>query len=855
MLDALSRDPGLIELRTRDDADFSIALLDAWAIVCDILTFYDERIANESYLRTGTERLSVGELAKLIGYKLRPGLAAATAVAFTIDAPVALPPAPSAPPTGAPRHVTLDSGVKVQSIPDPGQQPATFETVSAIAARAEWNAISPRQRFTRSSAAASASANVRLQAQPAVRPGDLLLLVAADAPSAPNIQRAISVEPDNATQTTLVHFEDDLDEQQAALPSAVPMAIPAQLDDAFVWSAIKGRAWADQARIVAFAEEQGWSLDAVQDQVNALRQTAAPLAAFAVGVKASLFGNNAPLWDTIPTVFQGDFGPFPTTWEGLTLQSQHDPNTPHVDLDNVYPAVGAGSWVVLRDGTTTKAFRALAVQELSRTDFLLTATITRVFLDCAWGDIDSFVVRTTRVLAQTDGLPVAEVLSEEEVAGSEVMLDGAFLSLRVGQLVALTGVRTDKRGETESEVMTIASLRLVDGYTVLGFAPELRGRYARASVTIDANVAQATHGETRSELLGTGDASQAFQRFALKQTPLTYVSAPNASGSSSTLQVRVNGVLWTEVPWLYGSGPQDRVYTVVVGADGRTYVQFGDGASGARPPSGSSNIQATYRQGIGSGGLVRAGQLSTLLSRPLGLKGASNPLPSTGAADAETLDDARRNAPVTVRTLDRIVTLEDFEDFARATGGIAKAGVAWVWSGTRDVACVTVAGIGGSPVAPGTLAHTNLIEAMKAASDGTVPVVLCDRVPVTFSVAATILCDPALLPSSVLDAVRKALTRAFGFTARAFSQPVYRSEVITVIQEVPGVIELTLDAFGYCGSGTTGPLPDVLVAKASTTGPGGIIGAQLLTLDPGRLPDLRAAPGPAPAPGIAVVPV
>ncbi|MGO9221897.1 MAG: hypothetical protein ACLP5E_29635, partial [Streptosporangiaceae bacterium] len=77
MLDALSTSPALAGLQTRSDDDFTIALLDAWAVVCDILTFYQERIAIECYLRTATEVVSVGELAKLIGYKLRPGLAAA----------------------------------------------------------------------------------------------------------------------------------------------------------------------------------------------------------------------------------------------------------------------------------------------------------------------------------------------------------------------------------------------------------------------------------------------------------------------------------------------------------------------------------------------------------------------------------------------------------------------------------------------------------------------------------------------------------------------------------------------------------------------------------------------------------
>ena len=55
---------------------------------------------------------------------------------------------------------------------------------------------------------------------------------------------------------------------------------------------------------------------------------------------------------------------------------------------------------------------------------------------------------------------------------------------------------------------------------------------------------------------------------------------------------------------------------------------------------------------------------------------------------------ARRNAPLTVLTLDRIVSLRDYEDFARAFGGIAKALATWTWDGQRQGIFVTVAGVG-----------------------------------------------------------------------------------------------------------------------------------------------------------------
>src|SRR5271165_7530494 len=71
-------------LKTRDADDPAIALCDAWAILADVLTFYQERIANEGYLRTATERRSVIELGRLAGYSLRPGVASNVYLAYTL---------------------------------------------------------------------------------------------------------------------------------------------------------------------------------------------------------------------------------------------------------------------------------------------------------------------------------------------------------------------------------------------------------------------------------------------------------------------------------------------------------------------------------------------------------------------------------------------------------------------------------------------------------------------------------------------------------------------------------------------------------------------------------------------------
>src|SRR5687768_14774658 len=121
----------LTGLTTRDENDPAIAFLDGWATVADVLTFYQERIANEGYLRTATERRSVLELARLLGYNLRPGVASSVYLAYTLD-------------PKQPDPVEIPAGARAQSVPGPGELPQTFETSEKIIARSQWNNLQVR---------------------------------------------------------------------------------------------------------------------------------------------------------------------------------------------------------------------------------------------------------------------------------------------------------------------------------------------------------------------------------------------------------------------------------------------------------------------------------------------------------------------------------------------------------------------------------------------------------------------------------------------------------------------------------------------------------------------------------------
>ena len=847
--------PALRELRTRDDDDLSIALLDAWAATADVVTFYQERIANEAFLRTATERASLLQLARLIGYEPRPGVAASAHLAFTLEDG-----------RGAPAQSEVPLGTRVQSIPGPGQRPQVFETLEAIEVRPEWNAMRPRMTQPHPALTDQTRVLTLRGVLTSLREGASLLLVVGAAPNQ-YVRRVLNVTPNPAGQTTRVEIGEDPPNPPLftfiMLPMASFFATPLKLTTATVTSKVKAASW-KQADLTALANTQKWSLPKLALSLKALAFKPAPpvdTGVFALHLRAPIFGHNAPRYETLAPSLRIDdknnagtvlpaVYPSSKQWTfDRRLNAEPGANQGYIYLDTTYPGIVKGSRVVLESPGLTRAFTVEDHDEVTRSDFTLTAKVSRLKLSPLDANaFATFTLRDTTVLAQSEKLELAELPIPDDVAEDTLVLERAFLGLRVGRPVAVSGTRSDLEGVDDSEVVHLAEVTLSDGYTVLSFAPGLSHTYVRGTVTVNANVALASHGETREETLGSGDATRPFQRFTLRHPPLTYVSAPSPSGAATTLEVRVNGVTWQEVESLYGHGPDEQVYITRTDDEGRTTVQFGDGRTGALLPTGQENVRATYRQGMGAEGLVNEGQLSLPLTRPLGVRSVANPVAAGDAAPAESRDDIRRNAALPIYTLGRIVSLRDYEDFARAFSGVAKALATWSAGGQQRGVFLTVAGVGGAPIPSGGLTYTNLLSAMQAAGDPLVPLVVAEYTQASFVLSGSVQVAPGHLPDAVLAAVERALRVAFAFEARSFGQPVALSEVVATIHTVPGVIAVDLDALHR----TDLPaeklaerrLYDRLDARAPRSGESRPLAAELLTLDPRPL-DLHVQTGPA----------
>ena len=844
MLVGLSRQAALRRLTTREDDDPTIALVDAWAVALDVLTFYQERLANEGYLLTAVEQRSIRELARAIGYELGPGVAADTPLAFELE---------TAP--GAPESASLPVGTKVQSVPGQDELPQTFETVEEIEARHEWNAM--RARTRRPTAPTNASALYLAGTAANLAAGDRILLVAKGGEWATH--RLTAVREDQDANVTRVEWKTEI-------------------------------GW--HGTLVVGPQTEELQVFALRVRASLFGHNAPDWTAMPGDIQTAYGGAGGADWPHLTLAKVGAGG---------------GTNGNRIFLDGVHPEIVNGSWVVLRAPAVADAlFEVMDATEDQRTDFTMSAKSTRLDFGAGadvtyhLGGFNSYL-RETTVFARSEELELAEWPVRRPIRGASIELAEPVASLPEGRRLIVTGLPAyvtpgpdppwfgywiNPGGGAfwlpalEGEVYrvlgvgpawgTLLGWQIDDGkgksgtlyggpdalvtvqppddaeplieaamtgpspagdelQDTLELAASLANVYDPGSVRIAANVARATHGEGRKEVLGGGDASAPFQRFALKDKPLTYVQSSGASGSATSLSVRVNGVLWHGVPALYGLGPRDRVYVMRIDDDGTAWVEFGDGATGARLPTAAQNVRAAYRVGTGLAGEVGAGKLTQLLGAPLGVKVVTNPLPATGAEDPETIDRARENAPLTVLTFERIVSLDDVEDFAAAFAGVGKAQATPLWDGEAEIVHLTVALADGTPPKPDSPTLANLRDAVAAKGDPHLRIQIDPYVDWPFAVEAAVVVDPDYEAAAVLAAVRTALTDEFSFERRAFAESVAESEVIAAIQRVEGVEGVDLQWLHLVGEYT------LLPAQRARFSGGTIIPAQLLTLPPDQV--------------------
>lgn len=842
---SLSNKPALRNFTTRENNDFSIALLDGWSVIADILTFYQERVANESYLRTATERRSILEMSRLVGYEPGGGVAATAYLSFTLENS----PAPFGPITGKSDSenakeglppISIAKGTKVQSIPGPDELPQVFETLEDIETRAEWNAIKPRlsQPIVKTDSGVLIFQGITNN----LSIGDILLIAVS---GIYKLKKILKVTIDTEAKTTWVYFNltavpPAYERPTGLTPGDTETLLSKTGLDETTATDIVNKTWLEEdlAMLIKANKWSSFELVSSINKIIAAQTVAADGSVYVFRKRAFVFGYNAPQQLTL-TEGVPSFSEWPNTNESeekIYLDSSYDEILPET-----YIAVQKAGNITVNP---PDVYEIKTAEVRSRTAYGISTKTTEItfdpkIADQPWWNVsvkENFSdIRPVTIYAQSEKLSLGEFPITDMVQGSTITLNRYYPGLVAGQTLIFTGDRNDLKGVTTSEVIEIKEIAVENGFTVIELLEALDYSYVRSSVNISANVAPASNGETTKETLGSGDAGQQFQQFTLRQPPLTYISAPTDTGTLSTLEIRVNDILWHEVEYFLDHLPNERIYITRRNDDGKTSVTFGDGITGARLPTGQENIKAKYRKGIGIAAMVKANQLSQLLTRPLGVKDVINPVAATGAANPEVLEDARINAPLGILTLGRIVSLQDYEDFARAFAGIEKAQAAWAWVSERRHIFITVAGADGEEIEEDGLLHDNLLKAIRKQGDPQVPLTLESYIPRFFRVKANIQVDADYINEVVIAEIEDSLREIFSFKNRQFGQSVTYSEVVSVIQQVEGVVAVDIDKL------YRSDLPEDITYRIQASTPmssnGNILAAELITLDqrPGDL--------------------
>ena len=738
--------------RPAPTGDLALQIVEWWAYLSDILTFYNERIANESYLNTALLPASVNALIKLLGYRPQPGIGATGTLAAVVSG--------SKPPV-------LPVGFQVQSKTGPGQQPQIFELDSqtALTLPDSVAALPPA-----SSQLGQRSALVQ-GVITSVKVGDTLLLLSnnwngSDEDYAFGTVTSVAQEKDPSGKAN-TRIKLNLLTNYADFPASNAAAAN--------YTLLKS---SQTAHVYQYASNTSDVL--VQASSRLVTLAASRRSAGVTQARLVKIAGGVGLWG-------------------------YGENAGYVHLDSLARQIKAGDPILFRDpSSTTLIPQLLSVTSYSEQIYYANNPTTPSQPPSSTAD------------KPVVGIPILHSVLEfvpwvsSSWDPSTLVIDYAWRP--VGTLIDTPATGFDGSATTLTAVPPSTFPMLSNAPVfVVGSAGD--GLSVKATVTSDKpttmtlgdvptspptlpaplqvlfNQLLVSRGKTvPREVLGSGDASRAAREFVLQNSPLTYLTdLPGISGDgySSTLRIWVDGMEWKEVRSFYGQKPGAKVFVTREDDQARTHVRFGDGLNGARLPTGVNNVVASYR--YGSGAAVPApGSITVILQPVPGLASVLNPVPVGGGSDPDPPAKIRVDAPRSVLTFGRAVSAADYAVIAAGAPGVTRAKGSFAFDGPSQRARITIY------VSGDASAVSTATERIAGAADPNRPFKVLAATLVPIRISATIVVDPTRIAADVLTAVRSALldpdTGLFAPSSMGIGDPLYDSEFYAACYKVAGVV-------------------------------------------------------------------
>ncbi|NVK86999.1 MAG: hypothetical protein HWE13_02675 [Gammaproteobacteria bacterium] len=698
LLDDIGAQSALAHWRARDDEDFGMMLVEMAAYVFDVVSFYDEVIANNSYLTTCYLSKTPAQLTQVLGYVPRPAIASEVWLALQAEGRQLI-------------EVAEKTAFRSGEFAD--QAPQVFELTQSTQ-------LEPRiNRLT----VARVKSDV-------IQESTLTAVYVA-----PNSLRVAIGQP------VVLSFDGELEATYVAAINSLVLPSKQAVSEIVFSTAVTVPAGATFSKLRVFT----------LGNVTSLWQRANPFN-----------GNNVAL-ESRAGIRNQDIVLFENSGE-LKVRT--------VQAHNVIEKTvlsGLTSSLVNADGedageVTSPDIKA-TVSDLTLNSALgwSSSERTKINLYFSLSDAAKVIIPEKNELENNDPLMLPNLVDVPRVDADKFLLNDQH------QEGALVSGRLDSSSQSA----------IIDDNSAWS-------NPLSAPVEIFANVVKATRGESvQGELLGNGDGSSPWQSFELKKKPLTYLAAENAKGFQSTLEVFVDGQLWTCVDSFFGCLDDQRVYTVVHDEEQNTRIEFG---GGARLPSGAT-VTANYR--FGAGAAVPPAHSITQLARPVvGIAQVTNVLPAFGGGDAESVDDLKAYAPNTALLMGRTISLVDLEAAAHRVMGVAAVKGVMRWDKNRFAQKAVIYYIGDPQLSASVLSH---LQSMSE-PDAFIEVKCAEAQPMSMQLDLVIASD--FIAADVVAKVRHLLTAAatpsepaglLNPTRLGPEGAVYFSTVMAAVLQVPGV--------------------------------------------------------------------
>lgn len=819
----LNKDPVLAEWTYRREDDPGIALLEGTSILGDILTFYQELYANEAYLRTAKWRESISDLVRLLGYRLSPGLGGRATFAFEV--------------TGN-KPVVVPEGFLVKADVEGLEQPANFETdaeTSAIPSLGRFFLYRPTHipGFTDEVSSFSIETSSLLNAGLKIDKGDRMMLL----------------DKDRTTNSQIVIVKD----------------VEQQFDRTNIFIAGSWKGGKDLTSITAYklgrtfrhfghnAPLQVIELDAAgkpsqnnikyDRKLHGITKTINP-----TNIEPLIAQKDIPLDSEVESMVVGSkiiiegvySGPYVTPGGvsnyGVAFTEVLQTPLNSVDLpvsalsdvamDPTSPGTDGGSsrGSILRNVTIVREIISSKSSSLTWGVLSGTSTIVTIDSDMYFGPgQDSIDIRKLAIHETVGMALILENMRHIDHAVEFDRLDfysdlDEYRQLNDRRLAVQKedGTAAEIKVETQSAYALgdigekLRPLKLIsppgENFTLDDFPVDNPG------VTVYGNLINSTQGKRDNAVLGNGDSREIFRTFKLPKSPMTYLNSPvDTPPEVPELQVYVNDRLWKRVPSFFGREGKEEIYIVREDSNDDSWVQFGDGKTGARLPSGIKNVVANYRTGTGAYGALKddtsvqaQGKLDRLDKvQMIGI--------SSGGSTPESGDNAREAAPGKIQSLDRLVSIRDFETEALSISGVSKVSASWEPENNIPTVKLTVLMETGRDKEVEDVRRT-LTNYNKFRGPQRFPIKVVQGKLQYVYIDAVFAFHPAFRE----ELVRKAIMEALGVAGeestgpdgsrglflpgqRRFGQREYATKIEGTIQNVEGIVWAKVKAFGVLG--------------------------------------------------------